>query len=112
MEIIEDILDGIMLYRLEGRLDANSSEGLEEKLFQAISGGTNRIIVDFENLDYLSSSGLRVIFKANRDLTRKGGRLILCSMQKFVRDIFKVTGFDSFVQIVDTLDDALKDFTV
>lgn len=110
MEIIEEILDGIKVYMIEGRLDSNTSQRLEEKLFQAISGGTNRIVVDFENLDYLSSSGLRVIFKANRDLTRKGGRLILCCMQKFVRNIFKVTGIDSFVPIVDTLDDALKDF--
>jgi anti-sigma B factor antagonist len=110
VEIIEETSDRIKVYRLEGRLDANSAEGLEEKLFQAISEGTNRIIIDFENLDYLSSGGLRVIFKANKVLTRKDGQLILCSMQKFVRDIFKVTGIDSFVPIVDTLDDALKVF--
>ena len=64
MEIVEEILDDIMVYRLEGRLDSNTSQGFEEKLFKAISEGRNRIIVDFENLDYLSSSGLRVIFKA------------------------------------------------
>ena len=110
MEIIEEIQDGIKIYRLKGRLDSNTSQGLEDKLFQAISGESKKIIVDFEYLHYISSAGLRVIFKANKAITREGGRIIICSMQKYVREIFEMTGIDSFVPIVDSLDDALKDY--
>ena len=110
MEIIEEILNGIKIYRLKGRLDSNTSQRLEDKLFLAMSEGINRIIVDFENLNYISSAGLRVIFKAYKALASNDGRIILCSMQKYVRETFKITGIDSFVPILDTLDDALKGF--
>ena len=110
MEIIEEIQDGIKIFRLKGRLDSNTSQGLEDELFRAISDGSKKIIVDFENLDYISSAGLRVVFKANKALLREDGRVILCSMHKYIREIFKTTGIDNFVPILDTMDQALKAF--
>jgi anti-sigma B factor antagonist len=110
VEIIEEIKDEIKIFRLKGRLDSNTSPELEDKLFQAISEGSKKIIVDFENIDYTSSAGLRVVFKASKTLEREDGRLILCSMHKYIREIFKTTGIDKFVQILDTMGQALKEF--
>jgi anti-sigma B factor antagonist len=110
VEIIEKMQNDINIYRLIGRLDSNTSQGFEQKLFQAISEGAKNMVVDFKDIDYISSAGLRVILKAFKALQREDGRIILCSMQKFVREIFKMIGIDSFVPIVDTLDDALKVF--
>jgi anti-sigma B factor antagonist len=110
VEIIEEIQDDINIYRLKGRLDSNTSQRLEEKFFQAISDGSKRMIVDFKDIDYISSAGLRVILKAFKALQREDGRIILCSMQKYVREIFKMIGIDSFVPTLDTMDDALKAF--
>ena len=110
MEIIEEIQDDINIYRLKGRLDSNTSQMLEEKVFQAISDGSKKIIIDFENLNYISSAGLSLFLKANKALLREDGRIILCFMQKYVREIFKMTGIDSFVPILDTMDEALKAF--
>ena len=110
MEIIEEIQDDINIYRLIGRLDSNTSQGFEQKLFQAISEGAKNMIVDFKDIDYISSAGLRVILKAFKALQREDGRIILCSMQEYVREIFEMTGIDSFVPILDTMGDALKAF--
>jgi anti-sigma B factor antagonist len=110
VEIIEEIQDGIKIFRLKGRLDSNTSPVLEDKLFQAISDGSKKIIVDFENLDYTSSAGLRVVFNASKALGREDGRLILCAMHKYIREIFKTTGINNFVLILDTMDQALKAF--
>jgi len=110
VEIIEEIQDDINIYRLKGRLDSNTSQDLEDKLFQVISDGSKKIIVDFENLDYISSAGLRIIFKVKKAILREDGRIILCSMQKYVKNVFQVTGVDPFVQILDTMDEALKAF--
>ena len=110
MEIIEEIQDGIKIFRLKGRLDSNTSQELEDKLFQTISEGSKKIIIDFENLDYMSSAGLRVVFEASNAILREDGRLILCSMHKYIREIFQITGIDKFVQILDTMDEALKAF--
>ncbi len=110
MEIIEEMQNDINIYRLIGRLDTNTSRRLEQKLFQAISEGAKNMVVDFKDIDYISSAGLRVILKANHALQREDGRIMLCSMQDYVRQIFEITGIDSFVPIVATMDDALKAF--
>ena len=110
MEIIEEIQDGIKIYRLKGRLDSNTSQGFEQKLFQAISEGAKNMVVDFKDIDYISSAGLRVILKAFKALQREDGRIMLCSMQDYVKEVFEIAGFDSFLPIVATMDDALKSF--
>jgi len=51
VEIIEEIQDDINIYRLKGRLDSNTAQGFEQKLFQAISDGSKRMIVDFKDLN-------------------------------------------------------------
>jgi anti-sigma B factor antagonist len=110
VEIIEEIKDGVNIYRLIGRLDSNTSPRFEEKLFQAILEGSKSMVVDFKGIDYISSAGLRVILKAFKALDREDGQIMLCSMQDYVRQLFKVTGIDDFVPIVATLDDALQAF--
>ena len=110
MEIIEEMQNDINIYRLVGRLDSNTSPSLEQKLFQAILEGSKKMVVDFKDIDYISSAGLRVILKAFKALQREDGRIILCSMQDYVRQLFEITGIDSFVPIVATMDDALNVF--
>ena len=110
MEIIEETQESIKVFRLKGRLDSNTAQGLEDKLFQAIYDGSKNIIVDFENLEYISSAGLRLVIKANNALQREDGRLILCSMHKYIREIFKTTGIDDFVPILDNMEQALSAF--
>ena len=91
MEIIEEIQSGINIFKLNGRLDSNTSQGFEKKIFQAIDDGSKSVIIDFKDLDYISSAGLRVIFKATKALKREAG-------------------FDSFLPIVGSMDDALQSF--
>jgi anti-sigma B factor antagonist len=110
VEIIEEVQDGIKIFRLKERLDSNTFQGLEDELFRAISDGSTKIIVDFENLDYISSAGLRLVIKVHKTLLREDGRLILCSMQNYIREIFKTTGIENFVLILDTMEQALKAF--
>ena len=110
MKINQEIQDDIKIFRLKGRMDSNTSQGFEDKLFQAISDGSKKIIVDFENLDYISSAGLRLVIKANKALLREDGRLILCTMQNYIREIFITTRIDNFVLILDTMEQALKAF--
>ena len=110
MEIIERIHDDISIFSLKGRLDSNTSPGLEEKIFEAIQNGSSKMILDFEALDYISSAGLRVINKTTKQLKNSEGQLILCSMQDYIKEVFEITGFDSFLPIVSNCDEALTKF--
>ena len=61
MEVIEKRQDGISVVRLLGRLDSNTSPDFEQKLFKVIEDGERSVIVDFEELDYISSAGLSAL---------------------------------------------------
>jgi anti-sigma B factor antagonist len=108
MEIIESKQNEINIFTLHGRLDSNTSPELEKKLVGAMESGARNMVLDFENLDYISSAGLRIILKTTKDLKRAEGALILCAMQDYVKEVFEIAGFDSFLPIVPTVDDALS----
>lgn len=108
MEIIEKKQDNYSVFKLTGRLDSNTSLGFEKRLFEAIENGSKNMILDFQGLDYISSAGLRVILKATKNLKHTDGRLVLCSMQDYVKEVFEISGFDTFLPIVSSVDEALQ----
>jgi len=110
MEIIESKDNDISIFKVLGRLDSNTSPGFEEKVFKAIENGSSKMIVDFEELEYISSAGLRVILKATKELKRSEGKFILCAMKDYVKEVFEIAGFDSFLPISSNIDDAMKQF--
>jgi len=110
MEIIELKQGKVSTFKLQGRLDSNTSQSFEKRLLDTISDGIKNVIIDFKDLDYISSAGLRVILKATKTLKREDGKIMLCSMQDYVKEVFEIAGFDSFLPIVPTMDDALKSF--
>ena len=108
MDITETKHDLYSVFKLNGRLDSNTAMGFEQKLFESIENGAQRLILDFQDLDYISSAGLRVILKATKNLKSSEGKLVLCAMQDYVKEVFEISGFDSFLPIEATLDDAVK----
>jgi anti-sigma B factor antagonist len=108
MDITETKHDQYSVFKLNGRLDSNTAMGFEQKLFESIENGAQRLILDFQDLDYISSAGLRVILKATKSLKSSEGKLVLCAMQDYVKEVFEISGFDSFLPIEATLDDAVK----
>jgi len=110
MDIIEKNQEGVYVFKLNGRLDSNTSPELEGNIFEAIDSGSTNMIVDCENLDYISSAGLRIILKAAKALKRSAGMIVLCAMQDYVKEVLEIAGFDSFLPIVAGMEDALKKF--
>lgn len=110
LEVDEIKTNGIITFKLKGRLDSNTSNNFEERLLNLIQGGENKIILDFENLEYISSAGLRVLLKAARELKGGEGKLILCSLKDYIREVFDLSGFVSFLPIYDTMDECLGAF--
>jgi anti-sigma B factor antagonist len=110
MDIVELKEGAVNTFKLRGRLDSNTSQSFEKRLLEAISDGARSVIIDFKELDYISSAGLRVILKATKTIKRQDGKIMLCAMQDYVKEVFEIAGFDSFLPIVPTLEDAFKAF--
>jgi anti-sigma B factor antagonist len=110
MDIAVNNNQDVTIFKLQGSLDSNTSPDFEEKILESIGGGANKLVVDFEKLDYVSSAGLRVLNKAYKKLKHSDGKIILCSMQDYIREVFEIAGFDYFIPIVGNVDDAIAKF--
>ena len=110
MEITQKKQGQVAIFQISGRLDSNTSTEFEEAVFNTIQDGSKKMIIDFQALEYISSAGLRVILKATKNLKRADGKLILCAMQDYVREIFEISGFDTLLPITSTLDEAINAF--
>lgn len=104
---LEEIEDRIML-RLEGRLDAATAPILEKKVQKLIDEKRHILLLDFSNIDYLSSAGLRFLLSATKKLHSLKGSLVLFSLTPEVEEIVKMAGFDRILLIFSNEKDALQ----
>ena len=95
---IEKTLKGSTLnVVLSGRLDTITAPQLEAELKASLDGITE-LILDFQNLEYLSSSGLRVLLAAQKVMNRQGTMTVM-HVSDTVQEIFEVTGFIDILTI-------------
>lgn len=78
---------------LTGRLDTATAPQLDMEI-QAGLDDTDKLILDFQNLEYLSSAGLRVLLTAHKAFMKKeNGEMIICHVNETIHEVFEVTGF-------------------
>jgi len=83
----------------KGRVDGATAKVLEDKLLATV-GAESKVVVDFGEIDYISSAGLRVILMAAKAAKSKGVTLALCSMKGPIRQVFDISGFSKLLNIV------------
>ncbi len=82
---------------LEGRLDTTTAPELEQALKESLDG-VSELTLDFENLEYISSAGLRVLLSARKQMNRQGS-MKLVHVGEMIREVFEVTGFVDILTI-------------
>ena len=108
MDISEERKAEAVVLALSGRLDATSAKTFEDKILGVIGSGAQRLVVDLAQLEYVSSSGLRVFLLAAERLQAIDGKIVLCRLQDHVRQVFDMAGFSSILSIYGSRDDAIK----
>jgi anti-anti-sigma factor len=110
MDIFQKEKDGVVILEIVGRLDADTAPEAEKHIKELLAAGTTRLLLDMEKLEYISSAGLRVVLMAVKDLRGKQGKIVLCSLNEYVREVFEVSNFTSIIPIAETVEEALKLF--
>lgn len=82
---------------LEGRLDTTTAPLFEEELRNNLDN-IERLVLDMEKLEYLSSAGLRVLLAAQKRMSKQG-QMLLKHVPEIIMDIFEVTGFVDILTI-------------
>lgn len=98
MTINKTINGNQAVYAVSGRLETITAPELEEALKTGLDGIAG-LTLDFTELDYISSAGLRVVLFAQKKMTAAGGKMKILNPNEIVSEIFDVTGFSDILDI-------------
>ena len=90
--------EGALQLNIEGKIDALTSEDFQSIILKAFVK-SNSVIVNLENVPYMSSAGLRALILGEKTAESKGGKMIIINVQPQVQDVLKVTGFNSILDV-------------
>ena len=110
MEIESRTENGIAIVELEGSLDTNTSTDAQEHLDGLMDAGQTKIVIDFQNVDFVASSGLRILLATAKRLKANGGSLRICGLNESVNEVFEMSGFSTILNVFDSREDALSGF--
>ena len=99
MNIKQESAGNIVILALEGRLDTLNFSFLEKAVNALIENNQKEIVLDCQDLDYVSSSGLRILLKALKQVESVQGRFTICNLQPQIVQIFKISGFDHLFEL-------------
>ncbi len=97
MNIVKTSEGTKLTFAVEGRLDTTTAPQLEGEIKGALTGVTE-LVLDFSQLEYLSSVGLRVILAAQKIMNRQG-KMIVRHVNETIMEVFEVTGFCDILTI-------------
>ncbi|HBU12906.1 MAG TPA: anti-sigma factor antagonist [Clostridiales bacterium] len=90
--------NGKTTFALAGRLDTTTAPQLQDALLPAFDE-TKDIVLDFAQLAYVSSAGLRVLLIGQKEAKKRGGSMALCHVSEEIMDVLEMTGFVNMLSI-------------
>ncbi len=99
MEVTINRQDDKTIVVFAGRLDTPSSQEVSNALEPVVADAKGTIILDCKDLEYISSSGLRIFLTVRKAAAAQGGSVIVKGMRDAIRNIFMMTGFLNLFQI-------------
>lgn len=97
MNIEKTINDDTMVVSVQGRLDTTTAPVLEAELASSLDP-VSELILDFAELEYLSSAGLRVLLATQKQMNDKGS-MVVRNVNDSIMEVFEITGFLSILTI-------------
>lgn len=103
-----DVGSGAVLVEVEGAVDAYTAPRLDKALKDLLARNLVRLLLDAQELTFISSAGLRVILYAHREAIQHGGELRVFGLNPQVQRVFEIAGFCRLLRISETQQEALE----
>ena len=98
MNIVKNYNQKELTLSVEGRIDTITSQDLEKEIDSEI-GKFDSLIIDFANLEYISSAGLRVLIATEKKLKSDNTPMVIKNVNDTINEIFRMSGFDKILKI-------------
>ncbi len=109
MEITIRTVKDITVVDISGSLDTQTSGPASDEMIRIVRG-SNKVLVNLENLEYLSSAGIRVLLRAFKKLNESGGKMKICNATGKVKIVLEICCLDKFFNLYHSETDALAAF--
>ena len=110
MTLSEEKNGRVFILGLSGKLDIEGGKMLVERMTQILAGGERYILLDFTDIAYINSSGLRALLLVAKQLASSGGMLILAGVNDQIQKVLKISGLASTFTLQPTKAEALGSF--
>ena len=101
---------GIVIAMLVGLVSDDSANLFEHMLESGIDPSDQALILDFEQVTFFSSAGMRVVLTIAKKFNEPGRKYAICALQGGVRGVFKLSGFDRIITVYDSQAAAVEAF--
>ena len=98
MNILKCYNENELTLSVEGRINSVTSKELDEEINNEL-GNFNSLILDFTDLEYISSAGLRVLIATQKKLKSENIPFVIKNVDDSVKEIFRMSGFDKILKI-------------
>ena len=110
MEVTERRTGKAVIVAPAGRIDMATAEPLKERLIPLVTEAGKKgevVVLDFSNVDYISSAGLRVLMLAAKEAKTSGGKIAVAALQPLVNEIFEISRFNKVLACHAGVDEAV-----
>ncbi len=108
MTIASTHTDNAVVLRVGGRMDAITAPDFESTCKQCIDPETQKVVLDFDGVEYISSAGLRAVLVVGKSVQAGGGALVLSGLRGTPKSILEMAGFCSLFPVYDSVEVALE----
>ncbi|WP_100934221.1 STAS domain-containing protein [Candidatus Chlamydia corallus] len=99
--------DIIVIY-LEGSLDAVSVPSVQESLDQFVQKKNFKIVLNFKDVSYISSAGIRLLLSSFKLVQSLGGKMCLCCVRESVAEVMRIAGLDQMIFLCQSEQECLS----
>ena len=100
---------GLKWLTIKGRLDGITAPEIQTQIKELITGGERMIVADLQEVDYMSSVGLRVFLTSQQQLKKVGGEIVFYNTNKNLLKLFNMSGFEKMFRMLSTLEEIEKE---
>ncbi len=108
MKISTENTGEVLVIHAEGRLDISTADGFEKELIILIQQSGQRLLLDCEKLECISSAGLRSLLLLAKEAKKKEKSLALSSLNESVKEVFRISGFDTIIAVFPTFEEGVS----
>lgn len=104
---IDQHTSGIRIVHVQGDLDSMGTHMVSEMFEKQLEGVTSNVVVNLQNVSFISSAGMALLLQQGKTLNKAGGKLVLAAATSRVIEVLTLAGFHELFDVYDTVDAAL-----